>query len=89
MAKKTNKRRSGRVWIGGRCRFPAYIVEPGSDAAGYDKWMDEKSRFILVMEAILPDTPDFVLLDRFHQALNHPKVDGARTPTCLRVAESR
>jgi len=52
-------------------------------------WMDPESRFVFVMGAVLPETPDSALLEHFHQALHHPRVDAARRPLRLRVAESR
>jgi hypothetical protein len=52
-------------------------------------WMDEGSRFIFVMEAVPPETPDSALLDCFYKALKHPDIGAARRPERLRVAESR
>lgn len=89
MPKKGVRRGAGREWIGGRCRFPAYIENPEPVRPDMIIWMDEDSRFIFVMEAVPPETPDSALLDCFHKALNHPRVDAARRPLRLRVAESR
>jgi hypothetical protein len=51
--------------------------------------MDQDSRFIFTFEAIDPNAPDTVLLDRFHKALKHPRVGAAHRPARLRVAEAR
>jgi hypothetical protein len=89
MSKKVVRQKPGREWIGGRCRLPAYIENPEPVRPDMIVWMDQDSRFVFVIEAVLPETPDSALLDRFHKAVNHPRVGASRRPARLRVAESR
>jgi hypothetical protein len=89
MLKKTARQMPGREWIGGRYRLPAYIENPEPARPDMIVWMDKDSRFVFLMEAVLPEASDSVLLDLFHNALKHPRADASRRPARLRVAESR
>ena len=89
MSKNATRKRSRNEWIGGRFRLPAYIQKPDPVRPDAIVWMDQDSRFIFTFEAIHPNTPDSALLDCFHKALKDPRVDAARRPARLRVAEAR
>ena len=47
MANRIVRRKPGGEWVGGRCRFPAYIENPEPLRPDVILWMDGDSRFIL------------------------------------------
>ncbi|MGA2260644.1 MAG: hypothetical protein ABSH28_04320, partial [Acidobacteriota bacterium] len=89
MSKHRTRQAARHEWAGGRFRLPVYIQKPDAVRPDAIVWMDQDSRFIFTFEAIDPNAPDTVLLDRFHKALKHPRVGAAHRPARLRVAEAR